>query len=103
MGGGRQTLPQKHQHPRSILLEFRHSSPPLPSVKTIENLRSIRKFKHARHLINLGFCIFRVQMLKQSLSRLLTGQNNLFEGLAFKYIVETIIPYYYCMLVKSLI
>ena len=64
--------PQEHQGPSRILLEFRHYSPPLS--KNIKNLRSMRKFKHARHLhwhlhLHLaltltGLCIFLVQMLK---------------------------------------
>ena len=48
--------------------------------------------------IDRELCIFLAQMLKQSVSPLLTAQNTLFEGLAVKYI-----PYYYCMLVRSLI
>ena len=53
--------PQEHQHPSPILLHFCHSSP--ASGKTILNLRSLRKFKHARH-IDQRLCNFLLQMLK---------------------------------------
>ena len=40
------------------------SLPPLPYIKTIKNLRPIRKFTHARSYIDRELCIFLVQMLK---------------------------------------
>ena len=66
--------PQEHQDPSRILLEFRHSSPPL--CKNIKNLRSMRKFKRARHLhwhLHLQDFVFSSSRCsKQSVSRLLT-------------------------------
>ena len=44
-----------------------------------------------------GFLFSSYRCLKQSVSRLLTGQNTFFGGVAFKYLVETIIDYCYCM------
>ena len=55
---GEETQPQEHQHPCPILLDW--ITPPLTSLKTMKNLTSIRKLKHARHG---GLCIFVVQML----------------------------------------
>ena len=61
---GQSLITREHQHICPILLEFCHSSPPLPSLKTIKILRSIRKFKHVR-LTLTGLCIFLMQMLKR--------------------------------------
>ena len=39
-------------------------TPPLPSVKTMQNLKSIRKFKHARYLLTDSFVFFLEKMFK---------------------------------------
>ena len=49
-------------------------------------------------------CSFLVQMLKTvSILFIKAGQNTLFGGVAFKFVLETIIHYCHCMLVKSFI
>ena len=85
-----------------ILLEFRHTcSPPICKKHTKQAVD--KKIQVCETLkLTEGICILLVIGSKQSVSRLLTGQNNFFGGVAFKYVVKTIIHYYYCMLVKSL-
>ena len=73
---------------------------PLPSIKTIKNLRSIKKFKHARHLHRLRALYFSGADAQNSQC---SGQNTLFGVAAMKFVQETIIHHYYCMLVKSFI
>ena len=92
---------RKHNH-KNIPAPFYQSSvtPPLPSVKTIKNLR---KFKHARHFyIDRGLCIFLVQVFKTvSISFNNSELVRTLYSVGQYFIVEAIIHHYYCMLVKS--
>ena len=69
--GGRKK-PQEHQHPSPILLQFRHSSPPL--CKNHKNPDVDKKIQaYARHLtLTEGFVFSSCGCAKQSVSRLLT-------------------------------
>ena len=61
---------QEHQHPCPILLEFRHSSPPL--FKNYKKPEVHKKFKHARHIDRESFVFSSYRDSKESVSRLLT-------------------------------
>ena len=58
----------------NIPFPFYQSSftPPLSSVKTKKNLRSIRKFQYARHILTEGFVFSSCRCSKQSVPHLLT-------------------------------
>ena len=96
-----ETHPLEYQHSCTISLESRYSSPPLCKKHT--KVEIDKKIQACQTITSTeGSIFYSYRCSKQSVSHLLTCQKALLRRLASKYMVDTVIHYYY-VLVKSLV
>ena len=91
---------QEHQHHCPILLEFCHFSPLL--CKNHKKPEFDKKIQTCKTLLYWPRALYFPQYFSLSTSVYFL-QNTLFGGIAFKFVMETIMHHYYFMLLKSFI